>query len=190
MNNYISTLEPFLSNPQILFWLFVSYAIILLIFFIIIITLCVKLSKTKKRLKKFLPDDKNIDIEKMLVEYNQNVTEFLDREKEILEKIENNKQSLSNDIEATNKLIYLTNEKLKSAVQKVSIVRYNPFDDVGGDLCYAIALLNENNDGLVINSIYARDACYTYAKEIINGECPKHKLAQEEIEVLEKAINS
>nr|WP_317357485.1 DUF4446 family protein [uncultured Tyzzerella sp.] len=186
MYNYILDV---IFEPQIFFTILVVYAVILLVLVISLIVVSVKLSKTKKRLKKFLPEDKNIDIEEMLIQYNKNVKEVLEKEEEILEKIENNKKDLSKDIEATNKLIYLTNEKLKSAVQKVSIVRYNPFDDVGGDLCYAIALLDENNNGLVINSIYSRDACYSYAKEIIAGECPKHKLAQEEIEALQKAIN-
>ena len=106
-----------------------------------------------------------------------------------IKKIEDAKNSLSNEIENNKKLIYLTNEKLKNAVQKVSIIRYNPFEEVGGDLCYAIALLDENNNGIVLNSIYSREACYNYAKEIINGESPKHKLSQEEEEALKKAMN-
>lgn len=176
-------------TPSVMFFGFMVYAIILLIFLIWIITLSVKLSKMKKRLKRFLPDDKKIDMENMLIEYNRNVKEVLSLQDEILNKIDNNKKSLLNDIESTNKLIYLTNEKLKSAVQKVSVVRYNPFEDVGGDLCYAIALLDENNNGVVINSIYSREACYSYAKEIVDGKCPKHKLANEEIEALENAMN-
>ena len=185
MDSYILELDPQLYSS-----LAISiFACLFVIQFIFIICLIVSLSKVKKRLKKFLPSDKNMDIENMLVTYNKNVKEVLLKEQEILDKIENNKQSLSNDIESTNKLIYLTNEKLKNAVQKVSIVRYNPFDEVGGDLCYAIALLDEYNNGIVINSIYSREACYSYAKEIINGESPKHKLAKEEIEALNIAMN-
>ena len=182
MDSLILELEPHY------FILIIILASILLFFFIFLIILSVKLYKTRKHLKKFLPANKNIDIEDMLIEYNKNVKETLEKQEETLQKIENIKQSLANDIESTNKLIYLTNEKLKSAVQKVSIVRYNPFEGVGGDLCYAIALLDEYNNGLVINSIYSRDACYSYAKEIVNGQCPKHKLADEEIEALEKAM--
>lgn len=189
MDNFILTLQSDFFTPSIMFFSFMVYAGILLILLIWIITLSVKLSKMKKRLKKFLPEDKNIDIENMLIEYNNTVKEFLDKEQKILDKIESNKQDLSKDIEATNKLIYLTNEKLKSAVQKVAIVRYNPFENVGGDLCYAIALLDEYNNGIIINSIYSRDACYSYAKEVLNGECPKHKLSQEEIQVLNIALN-
>lgn len=163
----------------------------LVLFFIWIIVLTVKLSKMKKRIKRFLPynDTEKIDVEQMLTKYNQNVTEVLAKEEKILKLISDNKQTLSNDIENTNKLIYLTNEKLKNAVQKVSIIRYNPFEGVGGDLCYAIALLDDNNNGIVINSIYSRDACYSYAKEILNGQATKHKLCDEEMQALNKAMN-
>ncbi|WP_250278105.1 DUF4446 family protein [[Clostridium] colinum] len=189
MDRFISNLDIEFFTPTVMFFSLAVYAILLLILLLFIIILTIKLSKMKKRLKKFLPEDKNIDIENMLIQYNENVKNTLSNQQKILEQIENNKQSLANDIEATNKLIYLTNEKLKNAVQKVSIVRYNPFQEVGGDLCYAIALLDEYNNGIVINSIYSREACYSYAKEIINGKSPKHKLAQEEIEALEKAMN-
>lgn len=163
----------------------------LILFFIWIITLTVKLSKIKKRIEHFLPYDDNtqIDVEEMLIKYNENVTEMLAKEEHILKLINDNKQTLSNDIENTNKLIYLTNEKLKNAVQKVGIIRYNPFEGVGGDLCYAIALLDDNNNGIVINSIYSRDACYSYAKEISNGQATKHKLCDEEMQALNQAMN-
>ncbi len=181
MNNIILKLE--------IQYIILFVASIFILFFIFLIILSINLYKTKKHLKKFLSTGKNIDIEEMLIQYNNNVKETLQNQEDILQKIENINQSLSNDIESTNKLIYLTNEKLKNAVQKVSIVRYNPFEGVGGDLCYAIALLDEYNNGLVINSLYSRDACYSYAKEIINGESPKHKLSDEEIEALKKAIS-
>ena len=189
MDSFILESDPQFYTTGIILSVFTIHSLLLLILIISLIVLSVKLSKTKKRLKKFLPDDKNIDIESMLVEYNNNVKQFLEKEEKILEKIEDAKNSLSNEIENNKKLIYLTNEKLKNAVQKVSIIRYNPFEEVGGDLCYAIALLDENNNGIVLNSIYSREACYNYAKEIINGESPKHKLSQEEEEALKKAMN-
>lgn len=188
MDSYILNLDPqlYFNIASIILAILVVLSIVQFIF---IICLIISLSKVKKRLKNFLPSNKNMDMEDMLVTYNKNVKEVLLKEQEILDKIESNRQSLSNEIESTNKLIYLTNKKLKNAVQKVSIIRYNPFDEVGGDLCYAIALLDESNNGIVINSIYSREACYSYAKEIINGESPKHKLAKEEIEALNIAMN-
>lgn len=176
-----------LTTEEIILYGVVTFILILQFLFIII--LLVKTSNLKKRLKKFLPEDKEMDIEKMLVDYVNKVENVLEREEMIQSQISENKKQLSNDIETTNKLICLTNEKLKEAVQKVSIVRYNPFEEVGGDLCFAIALLDDNNNGVILNSIYSRDACYTYAKEIKNGVSPVHKLSAEESEALSKALN-
>lgn len=178
-----------LDMSDIQFILVVGCVCFLILQFIIIICLAVSLSKTRKRVEAFLPSNKDLDIEGMLVEYNQNSKEILEREQNMLELIKNTKEELKAGIEASNKLIYLTNEKLKNAVQKVSIIRYNPFEEVGGDLCYAIALLDEQNNGIVINSIYSREACYSYAKQIINGESPMHKLSEEEKQAIEQAMN-
>lgn len=161
---------------------------IIFIEFIMIVFIMSKLYNLKKRLREFLPDNKEIDVERMLVEYDQNVKETLSSQKEVFNKIEKTKEQIYEEIESTNKLICLISEKLKNAVQKIGVIRYNPFEDVGGDLCYAVALLDDNNNGVVINSIYARDSCYSYAKEIIKGESLKHKLSDEETEALNKAM--
>lgn len=161
-----------------------------LILFIIIIFLIISVAKIKKRISKFLPEDKNFDIEKMLVEYNKNVLDIIEKEKQIFEKIESSKQELQNNIKETNNRIDDTKNQLKNAIQKIGFVRYNPFEEVGGELCYAIALLDENNNGVVINSIYSRETCYSYAKDITNGESLNHKLSDEEIQAIKLAINS
>lgn len=83
-------------------------------------------------------------------------------------------------------------EKLKKesefSIQKVGIVRFNPFSEIGGDQSFSIALLNKNNDGLVITSLYTRERNRVYAKPIIKGKS-QYLLSKEEKEALEKAIN-
>ena len=81
------------------------------------------------------------------------------------------------------------NEHIAKCTQKIGIVRYNAFRDTGSDLSFALALLNENNDGVVLNGIYARDMSNIYAKPIENGES-KYVLSNEEKEALNKAINN
>ncbi len=78
--------------------------------------------------------------------------------------------------------------KLKSSYQKVGIVKYDAFKEMGGKLSFALALLNANDDGFVLNVMHSREACYTYIKEIIKGES-YITLGDEEKEALEKAIN-
>ena len=80
-------------------------------------------------------------------------------------------------------------ETLLYTYQKVGVVRYDAFQ-MGGKLSFALAMLNDKNDGFIINSMHStREGCYTYVKEIIKGESFVI-LAEEEKEALEMALNS
>lgn len=80
-------------------------------------------------------------------------------------------------------------ENLMITYQKVGIVKYDAFREMGGKLSFALVLLNRNNDGFIMNAIHSREGCYTYIKEIIKGES-YIPLAEEEKEALQIAINS
>ena len=71
---------------------------------------------------------------------------------------------------------------------KIGIVKYDAFPDVGGRLSFALAMLDESDSGFVLNAIHGRDGCYTYIKEIVNGESYV-ALGQEEKEALRQAVN-
>ena len=79
------------------------------------------------------------------------------------------------------------NKKLDRNYQKVGIVKYDAFNDMGGKLSFALAMLDGNNSGWVINAMHSREGCYTYVKEILKGESYV-ELAEEEAEALDKAI--
>lgn len=162
--------------------------VIAVIFAIILLILLIKVINLNKQIRIILPKDKNVDVEQILLDYKKDVKAALDKEDEILENINTVKSELLNEISKSNDSILSTNKKLENAIQKFAIVRFNPFDDVGGDLSYAIAILDENNNGIIITSIYGRDACHTYAKEILNAICEKHKLSSEEKEALNNAM--
>ncbi|EOC99788.1 hypothetical protein L21TH_2187 [Caldisalinibacter kiritimatiensis] len=76
--------------------------------------------------------------------------------------------------------------RLKLSVQKVGIIRYNAFDDMGSDLSFSIALLDENLNGVVISTIFGRNESNTYAKPIIEGKS-KYNLSVEELQAIDKA---
>lgn len=78
-------------------------------------------------------------------------------------------------------------QKIKSHYQKVGIVKYDAFHEMGGDLSFAITMLDENNSGWILNAMHSREGCYTYIKEVIKGES-YIELAEEESESLERAI--
>ena len=76
---------------------------------------------------------------------------------------------------------------LKRNFHKFGIVKYDAFNEMGGKLSFAIAMLDGNNSGWIINAMHSREGCYTYIKEIIKGES-YIELAEEEAEALDKAI--
>ena len=77
---------------------------------------------------------------------------------------------------------------LSKTTNKIGIVKYDAFPDVGGKLSFALAMLDENNSGFVLNAIHSREGCYTYVKEIVNGES-YIVLGQEEKDALRQAVN-
>lgn len=79
------------------------------------------------------------------------------------------------------------NEEMMSNFQKVGIVKYDAFHEMGGKLSFAITLLDGNNSGYIINSMHSREGCYNYVKEIVKGES-YIELSEEEAESLDKAI--
>jgi hypothetical protein len=68
------------------------------------------------------------------------------------------------------------------------VEKYDAFDDVGGKLSFALALLDKENNGLILNAVHSRDNCFLYLKEIVKGESYV-MLSQEEVEALRKAVN-
>ena len=79
------------------------------------------------------------------------------------------------------------NKKLESTYQKLGIVKYDAFNEMGGKLSFALAMLDDNNNGWIINAMHSREGCYTYVKEIVKGESYV-ELAEEEAEALDRAI--
>ena len=80
-------------------------------------------------------------------------------------------------------------EDISKCIQKIGIVRYSAFKDTGSDLSFAVALLDEKNNGVVFNGIYSREMSNIYAKPVENGNS-KYTLSNEEVEAIEKAVNS
>jgi len=98
-----------------------------------------------------------------------------------LEKQEKDFTKISEEISRLNKIS-------QKSLQKIGVVRFNPFNEVGGDQSFSIALLDANNDGFVITSYYSRDINRVYAKSILRGNS-RHPLSKEEKRAIEKAIN-
>ena len=74
------------------------------------------------------------------------------------------------------------------SLKKIGLVNFDAFDDVTGKLSFALAILNNNNDGIILTSLYGHNSCNTYVREVVNGETPV-KLLEEEKTALNEAKN-
>ena len=81
----------------------------------------------------------------------------------------------------------MIDKRLAQCVQKVGVVRFQAFEDVGSDLSYSVALLDENNSGVIITSIFGRNMSTSYAKPITEG-LSNYEFSNEEIYAMNMAL--
>lgn len=152
-------------------FIIIGLAAIIILLFIILITTIVSLKKLKRSYNRMMRGSGNQSIEELINDYLDKV----DKAKEETEYV---------------KEIYSTLDKrVKACIQKVAIVRYRAFDDVGSDLSYSIAFLDNDNSGVILTSIFGRNESTTYAKPIDKG-ISRYDLSDEEKQALENCINN
>ena len=133
----------------------------------------------------------------LLVRYNQlNVSYQMFMKGRKAESLEEEIGALFDDIstlktstEKNRKDIRKMIENLRECYQRVGIVKYDAFKEMGGKLSFSVALLNDNETGFIINSIHSSEGCYVYTKEIVNGECAI-SLGDEEKKALTLALSA
>jgi len=89
-------------------------------------------------------------------------------------------------IEGISKELNLTRQMAEISLQKVGVVRFNPFKDMGGDQSFSIALLDSRNNGLVVSSLYSREGNRVYAKPVKGGQS-EYQLSEDEKEAIRRA---
>ena len=149
----------------------ISILIFNLILLLLYIFNLIKLKKINKNYCKFMKKIGNgSNLDEMLKSYINKVDEVSEKNNEIIKYCSN----LENEISLS--------------IKKIGMVRYSAFKDTGSDLSFAVALLNNNNDGVLFNGIYSREMSNIYAKQIIAGKA-NSKLSDEEKQALEIAVN-
>lgn len=98
-----------------------------------------------------------------------------------------NTVSMNTDTATLSRLANCENEAALS-IQKIGVVHFDAFDDVHGNLSFALAMLNNNDDGIILTSLYGHNSCNTYVREVKSGET-SIKLLNEESQALDKAKN-
>lgn len=105
----------------------------------------------------------------------------------ILEKILDRLEEDRIVLDKINKTIERIEREGEVHIQKVGLVRFNPFPDMGGDQSFVFALLDKNNNGVVISSLHARTTTRWYAKTVVNGKGKDIELSKEEEKVIKEA---
>ncbi len=147
----------------------VSLAGVLVVMFVLLIVVLVKMSNLKNKYTNFMEGKDG----KSLEESFQKKFENMDYVNEELKKI---------DWQINN-----INENLLHTYQKVGIVKYDAFKEIGGTLSFVLVLLTKNNNGFILNSMHSNsEGCYTYIKEVKGGEVFV-TLSEEERQALEMA---
>lgn len=77
--------------------------------------------------------------------------------------------------------------KAQGFLQKFALIRFNPFEDQGGDQSFTVALLDGNNDGVVVSSLHSRTGVRVYAKSVKGAKSDRYQFTKEEKEAVEKA---
>jgi len=90
------------------------------------------------------------------------------------------------EMQTMNKKLGIVENRMSFCIQKVGIIRYNAFQDTGSDLSYSIALLNEENDGVILTGIHGRTETISYAKPVKAGKST-YSLSVEELQALDRA---
>lgn len=144
--------------------------VLLIILIALTITLTVKMNRMERKLKVFMSGKDGISLEQdifTLHEENKYLKSCADRNKK--------------DI----RVLY---KKAEKAFAKMGLVKYDAFQQMGGKLSFSLALLDENNDGFIINSVHGIDGCYSYTKAVKGGTCDIN-LSKEEEQALAMAMD-
>lgn len=161
-------------------WLFDEYGIdvgyvvmgmagIILIMFIMLIVTMAKNSSMRKKYKAFMDGENGKNLEKAILDKFS-----------AIDNLESNVEDIYRQIKAIN-------GQLVTAYQKIGLVKYDAFKEIGGKLSFVLVLLTAENNGFIMNSMHSsKEGCYTYAKEVVNGEAFVI-LSEEEQQALEEA---
>lgn len=165
MESLINILNSYLA------YILGAMALIILLLFILVVILFKAVNKVEQRYRKLMRGVSNKNLESLITSQLENI------------------DKANNTSQDTLKRCDALSETMKECVQKVAIMRYRAFEDVGSDLSFSIAILDGNNDGIVLTGLYGRQQSTTYGKPIDNG-ISRYDLSEEELLVIQEAINN
>lgn len=143
--------------------IFLVLTIVLFIVLVMAVVLWVEFSKLKKRYNRFCGGRNAKSLEK-------EIGSLFSENQELKEQVDKNSRNIRH--------LY---RKMETTVQKVGLVKYDAFNQMGGKLSFSLCLLDEKDNGFILNSIYGTDGgSYSYIKEVKDGTCNITMSAEEE----------
>lgn len=151
-------------------WIVAGLAGMVVILLVMQIVSMVKMGKMKKQYKQFMSGSDGATMEEVITKRFSEIDELKENDKQQSEGIQ-----------------YLK-EKFKFTYQKMGMVKYDAYREMGGQLSFALTMLDQDNNGFLMNSVHNRDGNYCYVKEIANGVADVN-LSEEEEKSLFMAIH-
>lgn len=151
-------------------YIVIGLAAVVLILLILLIVNMVQTSKLKKKYNLFMGGRDAKALEEVISERIEQI------------------DKLESDVKNHERDLHDIFKNLKTVFQKFGLVKYDAFSEMGGKLSFSLCLLDENNNGYILNAMHTREGCYTYVKEIINGNSII-QLAEEEQNALMQALD-
>lgn len=152
-------------------YIIIGLIVVVLILLILMIINIVQINKLKKSYKSFMTGKSGKNLEETLIKRLSQVDTLIE----------------SNTANERN--IQLLFKNMKMAYQKMGLVKYDAFHEMGGKLSFSLAMLDGKNNGYIINAMHTREGCYTYIKEIVDGNSII-VLSEEEKEALKMAMEA
>ena len=152
-------------------YIFLFLIVLIVVLFVLYVNLSLKYDRLKSSYTAFMKGKNGKNLEESI----------LDRFSEV--------DTLAKITKQNRQEVKECGRKFNNTLQKVGIVKYDAFNEMGGKLSFAIAMLDGKNNGYIMNAMHSREGCYTYMKEIVGGESYV-ELSEEEAEALDRAIFS
>lgn len=152
-------------------YIIIGLAAFVIILMILMIINVVQMRKLKKNYKIFMDGKNAKNLEETLIKRLDQVDALMK----------------ANDANEKNMKILFKN--MKMTYQKMGLIKYDAFHEMGGKLSFSLAMLDVRNNGFVINAMHTREGCYTYIKEIVDGNSII-VLSEEEQEALNRAMGT
>ncbi len=150
-------------------YVIIGLVVLVIILLIVTITNSVRMKNLKKNYKIFMSGNSAKNLEDTIIKRLEQVDFLLDANA------------------ANEKNVKILSKKMNQTYQKMGLIKYDALNEMGGKLSFSLAMLDEKNDGYIINAMHTREGCYTYIKEIVDGNSII-VLSEEEQKALNRAM--